>query len=799
MKRYRQRDGKPTAPPSQEAPRDSDPMYGLDQVMPPHVMDAIVGWLSSEDEGTATTSDPKKMGEGHKMASFLRFALCSKTCLGACERASLMMRTRAAVRDGNRLVGLGCESVSKVSKRGHARDLMDLETAQRFITRAVDEKNWRMSVHSSIVKAMKDEMGAKKSKIETPPHEPTKAESPTSGEGPSDFVIAGHLIVRREESVPGEDFTEINQECGAAWFYSAGSNRTERTFVYCCGEVASREDRCRDIHVKSVSAKLWYCHERCEICPPKPPGWTIATPFPVTDLPRRGRDYFLPWVLLAELEGPEDEPMEWLAFDRAKGSATKALADNERIDEFCRLANSPAATLEQRSAMLNKVVQSLEGHDLSHPLRSKFNFLFDESMKRYRLANGAPANPPRQRRQGLDQVMPPAVMDTIVGLLVLPPYRRGAPLPEPLPSGHDCSGDEPSSGLECVMTTTTTRHGKKTNNKAHKMASFFSFALCSKTCLKACERASILMRTRAAVRDSNNLAECGSHPVSRSTVTGDVRDLQRLHAAREFIVKAIDEKHWRLLVHGSILKAGAPQTSANTSMSRSGGKGKTGVVHGKAMTTGTAGSRGGFPEWQLIENDTKVTIGDRKATYQEWGALWFYSAGRDHTERTFVYCCGEMREECPPEEYDSPEYYPPDDLGDSDELLPQEEDARHREGNAMVWFCTQGSGICPPKPPGWSSGPFPAILSDKELDCDCLPWLLLAARDISAGTWSVCDSPCRGGTDGLVDSGRVDEFCRLAHSSAASAAKRRALLEQVFRCAKCAVLLATQWSGPLFP
>ncbi|KAH3744943.1 hypothetical protein Pelo_13669 [Pelomyxa schiedti] len=366
MKRYRFANGTPATAPDQQLPQSA--CSGIDQVMPPALMDAIVGWLllppfpgdppsvrvhtSADFVELVDTTIGRNRNKGnptpsHNMGSFFSFALCSKTCLGACERLSALMRARAAIRENNMLVGSCCDSDPRLAVMGYTRDLTELKAVQDFVNKVVDDKHWRRCFQVSVVKTMPRRRGA------------------GNGQRPCGFQRGAMLIWNDEDFVPGEDNTQVHKQCGAMWFYSAGSNCTERTFVYCCGTLS--EDRLCPVDsqvemYRAVCATLWYCTLCCEKCPPKPPGWS-STSFPC--VPTQGKELgqdCMPWMHLASVSNP-GHGTGWEVYDGVKGR-TNDLVHNNRIDHFCRLVDSPAASREHRCALLDEVVKFAKCEDL---------------------------------------------------------------------------------------------------------------------------------------------------------------------------------------------------------------------------------------------------------------------------------------------------------------------------------------------------------------------------------------------------------------------------------------------------
>ncbi|KAH3766818.1 hypothetical protein Pelo_1312 [Pelomyxa schiedti] len=326
--------------------------------------------------------------------------------------------------------------------------------------------------------------------------------------------------------------------------------------------------------------------------------------------------------------------------------------------------------------------------------------------------------------------MPPAVMDTIVGFLLLPPYRSSAS------SSSSSSSSSSGSSSDSDATTTPTRRGRRTeaDKKAgsHKMASFFRFALCSKTCLGACERASLLMRTRAAVRDGNRLRDSGCDSVSKDSVRGKGRDLKELHAAQKFISRAVDENHWRLLVHTSVRNSLKSLKLANES---------------KRLVRGKGGKMG------AVDKSTGVPLPD----FQEDNLIW-----HDYKERRggrvtalrgplFTAVTRWMRS-----------------VLESVMTMGGKVNAEGRERAS-------------------------AELGNDRMDIG--PWMQLAARDIEDNSWRVYDGKHSRGAEALAQSGRIEEFCRLSGNPAVTVKQRTALLEEVVKCAKCEEMLANFEDG----
>ncbi|KAH3761214.1 hypothetical protein Pelo_6958 [Pelomyxa schiedti] len=248
-----------------------DKSAGLDQLVPSAVMDIIVAYLLSPPfpslNSIGVTTD------------LVNFALCSRTCLAACERSSMMLHLRSLLRPKFTVLaatarihhktgsGGGYDdpeddeySVSEELVRGDREDEAVIQEAVFTLNKALCMKKWIRMVHESVLGSIRDPVAHHDDDL-------------IVGRRLQWFTSRIFLIDSSREDIDQKQYIETDVH-GAVWFYPRSqvgcqvrTRRDQRVFVYCRGFTNVSE------YDNESIVTLWYCVSDCGCVPSPPPKW----------------------------------------------------------------------------------------------------------------------------------------------------------------------------------------------------------------------------------------------------------------------------------------------------------------------------------------------------------------------------------------------------------------------------------------------------------------------------------------------------------------------------------------------
>ncbi|KAH3766942.1 hypothetical protein Pelo_1163 [Pelomyxa schiedti] len=146
---------------------------------------------------------------------------------------------------------------------------------------------------------------------------------------------------------------------------------------------------------------------------------------------------------------------------------------------------------------------------------------------------------------GLDVVLPPAVLDEIVGMLMWPPHPRVV--------NRNSNTHQEMQHYGSANTVATAHSDIEKNVSDHGEAfngirCLFQFALCSHKCLEACERVSILFDVRATFSTKNHTTSRNGSGLSVAVLQRQLAEMKALYA---FAKVNLVRKRWELQVASS--------------------------------------------------------------------------------------------------------------------------------------------------------------------------------------------------------------------------------------------------------
>ncbi|KAH3767677.1 Endonuclease/exonuclease/phosphatase family protein [Pelomyxa schiedti] len=299
----------------------------------------------------------------------------------------------------------------------------------------------------------------------------------------------------------------------------------------------------------------------------------------------------------------------------------------------------------------------------------------------------------------LDQVVPASVMDVIAAFLLCPPFP-----PHPCPASPLPHKNKNTSKSSAAAAVSVEDDDKPSVSSAGRFSCICNFALCSRRCLAACDRVSVVMRARSFVRPNLGLVTAPiahrDDQVTEASVQRDREDERDLAKAVRIVQRAVHSKRWIVKVNESILKAESRpflRPGMNPKIFEE-------KVHAIVYESTWAESTG-----ETRDNALK-------------GAVWFYPAPQAGTtsssQRVFFYCYGMISTAVPPGYPEAFDYSPdPDD----------------RSSYVGVWYCVEECGSVPRPPPCWMPENLRA-LKDEELE-PVAPWIKLAHKHDLVSNW----------------------------------------------------------------
>ncbi|KAH3732267.1 hypothetical protein Pelo_16900 [Pelomyxa schiedti] len=509
--------------------------------------------------------------------NFLNFAVCSRTCLAACERASLQLQARSFLRPHNtiRCGGGGSAEddlalvVTPQSLAAEKLQEKNLKVLKSYVRKVARQKAWQVKVYEAILVG-----------TEYPPQEHT-----SEGGG----------------AVPEED------RFGPTHMHSAGRLSIQCT-SQCIPDIGHTYQKgIQPAGIGSGDQGLVKLHRR-QLHPPASAHHGTAT-------------RVLPHISRPRLEGI-----------RSVSFSDTPTAEHENPRNVTN--SQPHETRERQTSTWPFVFIVLAGstsfdsvHERDVVIPSTTTIVYDDAITN--CSTSFPSSGDHVTIQAhLDRVLPPGVLDIVVCFLLCPPFALG-----------------PNEN------TTTNTHSNGRN--------FLNFAVCSRTCLAACERASLQLQARSFLRPHNTI-RCGGGGsaeddlalvVTPQSLAAEKLQEKNLKVLKSYVRKVARQKAWQVKVYEAILVGTEYPPQEHIS---EGGV----VVSEECRFEAHAYAFG----WKIKHTG----VGE----YELKGVLWFYPlCSLSRRERVFVFCSGSVTETYTPYTFKS--------------------------GLVDVWYCVVNSGCIP--------------------------------------------------------------------------------------------------------